>query len=177
MLKVWGLIILTGVLILVFPDIKTTIVLIIALILMAFGLNGIIPYHVAKRWIKVKGTIEVIKEHVEEVWDQQYSATSYYYPLVKYIYNYDGNNYKNDRVSFEKQNIWTDGINLWGDKLPESDKPWHEWVEGKEIDVYINPKTPQESVLIPFLAKKRRSHHLALILSGVIVFVLWMLLK
>ena len=159
-----------------YPEHAHYILLLISLLLIAFGAKASLPYCEAKKWIKSTATIRSLKETYEFVKESEYSKIKYYYPLVEYFYSYNNTTYTNTCVTFEKQNIWTSGYNLWGDKLPEKDKPWHSWKDNKEVTVYINPKSPQQSALLPFLSKKRRSHHLALIASGVLIFVIWALL-
>jgi hypothetical protein len=144
--------------------------------LIYYGIKGLLPYYEVRKWVKGSAEICSLKELYEMVKDGQYSETKYYYPLVEYAYNYKGIKYLNNCVSFEKQNIWTSGLNGWGDKLPETNKPWHSWIINESVAVYINPELPQQSVLLPFLTKKRKSHHLALIFGGVLIFGLWLLL-
>ena len=116
--------------------------------------------------MKAEETYKNVKEH-------QHSETKYYYPVVLYTYIFEGKEYRNSLVSFEIQNIWTTGYNGWGDKLPDSNKIWHSWKSGTVLDVYINPRNPNTSVLIPSITKHRKSHHLALIVSGILVFLFW----
>ena len=144
---------------------------------MANGIKSLLPYYDAKKWKKEIATINTIHEIFESVKVSQYSSTNYYYPLVEYSYHYKGTKYTNNCVTFEKQNIWTSGYNNWGEKLPDNERPWYTWSPGCKLEVFINPKNPYISVLLPFISKARKSHHLALIVAGVLIFIIWAILK
>lgn len=165
-----------GALIIFAPEHAHYLVLLISLVLIISGYTGLLPYKKAKKWLRDTAVIDSITETHDLI---QYggSSTPFYYPEVEYSYLYNGTRYTNSCVTFEKQNIWTCGYNNWGDELPEEDKAWYAWSQGNNAEVYINPKSPQQSVLFPFITKKRRSHHMAVIVSGILIFVAWLLLK
>jgi hypothetical protein len=169
-LTFWGFIFIS-------PENAHYVILLISLLLIIIGFKGLLPYSEAEKWIKSTATINSFKETYETVKEGPYSETDYYYPLVEYSYQHNDIQHTNNCVTFEKQNIWTSGYNNWGDKLPDSEKPWHTWSPGCEIEVFINPKKPQVSVLLPAVSKKRKSHHLALIVAGVLIFITWATLQ
>jgi hypothetical protein len=155
------------------PEYAHYALLLLSALLIARGIKSLLPYYQSKKWLKCKATIHRIEETFETVKVSQYSETEYYFPLVEYSYEFNSQSHSNDCVTFEKQNIWTSGHNAWGDILPETEKPWHSWTVGSYIDVYINPEKPHMSVLIATLSTSRKSHHFAVILSGVILLIIW----
>ena len=160
-----------------YPEHAHYILLLISLLLIAFGVKNLLPYFNAKKWIKSTATIRSLKETYELVQESEYYKTKYYYPLVEYFYSYNNSTYTGTCVTFEKQNMWISGYNSWGDKISKKEKPWSSWKENNQVTVYINKKSPHQSALLPFLSQKMRSHHLALIASGVLIFIAWVLLK
>jgi len=166
----------TGAFIIFAPEHAHYVVLLISLFLIVSGYNGLLRYKKATKWLKDTAIVDSITETYDLI-QGRYSRTPFYYPEVEYSYLFNGTRYTNNCVTFEKQNIWTSGYNKWGDKLPEEDKVWHAWSQGNNTDVYINPKSPQQSVLFPFITKKRKSHHMAMIVGGILIFIVWLLLK
>ena len=68
--------------------------------------------------------------------------------------------YKNDRVTFEIQNLLVD---------PETkEKLWSTWSVNQKVPVYFNPDNNSESVIIRCLLTKRKNHYIALFLAGVL---------
>ncbi|HKJ62761.1 MAG TPA: DUF3592 domain-containing protein [Hyphomicrobiales bacterium] len=149
--------------------------LLIAFALMFYGYRGVLPYERAKDWVKGTAILLEYKE-MSEVIPGDESRTEYFFPLVWYEYRFNGEKHTGSQVSFEKENVWTANQTYWGGAQPESYKPWHAWEVGRIMDVYINPKKPEESVLMPTLSKARKSHHLAVTTAGAFVFILWILL-
>lgn len=159
--------------VLVTPENAHHAILFIAIFLVSFGFIGIAPYLEAKNWLKSTAKILHIKEDFKNVMKSQYSETRYYYPVVLYTYTFEGKEYTNSLVSFEIQNIWSTGYNNWGDMLPDDNRIWHSWEPGTVLDVYIKPRNPAISVLLPVISNKRKSHHLALVAAGILVFLFW----
>ena len=158
------------------PDHAHHVALLISVLLISLGIKGISPYSKAKKWIKEKATIQFIEEDHETVRESQYLHIPYYFPNIEYAYDFHGTEYTNNLVSFERQNIWTCGLDMSGNKLPENSKPWNTWELGTVIDVYIDPNSPNQSVLFPVISKSRLFHHLAVIIGGCLVFSLWFII-
>jgi len=103
----------------------------------------------------------------------RFMSLRYYYPVVSYTYEVDGAMYASMRVCFEKENVWRPAVDDWGGRNQMDGFFWSEWAEGSVIDVYVRPGSPRESVIVRDLSRKRRSHHLAILLAGVLVITLW----
>lgn len=164
----------SGFFILFFPSGAHFVILLFSLSLISVGIRKLYPYFRAKKWIKLQATILDIQEVEESVIQSESGPSKYYYPVIVYQYEYMDSQFQANQVCFEKQNIWLAEYNLWGDKLREQDKFWCNWQVGSEIPVFINPRNPGQSVLITELSPKHRSHHYAIALSGVLLFVVWL---
>lgn len=158
-----------------FPDQKHHVLLLIAIFFLSLGLYGLTPYINAQNWIATNSLIKSIDETSEQVKEQKYTMTTYFYPSIEYSYEYNGKLYVNNKVSFDKKNIWTTGYNNWGDKLKETEKFWHNWKPGDTINIFVNASKPDQAVIIRELTKHRKSHHYAMVATGAIMFCIWLL--
>jgi len=150
------------------------IILLIALVLIVIGGGNLLKYKSHQSWFHstARLTSFEVKKHKEL---NQGPPTIYLYPAVEYEYEVDGTVYKNDVVAFEKENIWVlDGYG-WDGKLLQSKAKWSQWKVGMELPVFIDPENKEEAVLIVEISKRRRSHHLAFILAGVMLSALWLM--
>ena len=171
---VFGLVISATVMSL-FPDQAHLLALIVALLLIYFGLRGIAHYSRAEKWLPLEATICSVGEDWIDV-SLRYSKLRYFYPIVEYEYCFNGNDYKSDSVSFEVENIWVPESDAWGTKTKSGEKFWTGWRKGESIIVYVNPENPTESVVINKIDKKYRSQNLALIAGGVLIGFTWLCL-
>lgn len=159
----------------VYPEHAHYLLLALALILIATGSKSLLTYIMASSWHKHPAIITSINEESVDI-VHRYAPIKYYYPLISYQYDFDGQNYTSSRVSFEVENIWISAIDNWGMEMPETDKFWSHWQTGDSIDVFINPKRPDQSVLVRDLNSKRKSHYLAYVVAGIIIGVAWLLI-
>ena len=148
------------------------LLLLIALVFIYLGSSRIITYIRARNWVSNTATVASISEGQSLV-VLRYQKIKFYFPLIEYIYQYGGNSYSSNRVSFEKQNIWIPEVDIWGMPLDNSKKFWKDWSKDSIILIYVNPKNPAQSVIIKNLNKKRSSHHFALIIAGLLVLLIW----
>lgn len=151
------------------------LLLVIGSALIFLAVLRVYPYCRARRWRPVCATIVAVSQAWADV-PMRFMSLRYYYPLVEYAYEVDGAMYASTRVSFEKENVWQPAVDDWGGRNPRDEFFWSEWAEGSVIDVYVRPGSPRESVIVRDLSKKRRSHHMAILLAGVLVITLWALL-
>ena len=155
------------------PDSAHYVVLIMGMTLCFFGGKPLLRYREIHSWVESEGVLLRIDEVTEEVPDD-HGPIVYYFPAVEYEYSLDGENYQGNKVSVEKQNVWiTSEMSAWGIITP---KWWGKLEAGDKVPVFINPNNPTESMLIKNLSKARRSHHLALVVSGIILMVIWFFL-
>ncbi|MEW8507746.1 MAG: DUF3592 domain-containing protein [Candidatus Thiodiazotropha sp.] len=149
--------------------------LVIASILMIIGGGSLFKYRSLGSWIEGSAKLVAIEEREEEVAVSQYSILKYHYPLIEYEYSADGRHYGGNTVSLEKENVWVPEVNNWGDPTPEEDRWWRGLKPGDDIPVYINPRNRGESVLVKGSSTSRRSHHLALLLGGLLIALIWLM--
>jgi len=118
-------------------------------------------YLKAKKWHKTQGKlIEVTHGSFQEL-NLYSSPTVFSYPSATYTYTINNKPYKNNIVTFERNNLF---------KIKNIDKSfWDEWKAGDNIEVYYNPSNHTESALVPNMSKKRRSHYLALVVAGLLI--------
>lgn len=158
------------------PQYAHHMLLVVAAVLLFLGGSAVLQYRTRTNWIEKKAILKSIKECEEEVALSVYRKIKYFYPVIKYEYAANGTTHFGTRVSFEKENFWVPEVNQWGDPTPLEKKWWLSLKPGKEIPVYVNPHNAKEAVLIKTVTKNRFSHHLALLASGIIVTLIWLLL-
>lgn len=158
-----------------FPEIAHHLILMIGAAMVFYSLRTLKHYGDLQSWNLEKAKIESIREVTDEQTEGTSGSVKYFYPEIKYHYTVNDNNYASKTVSLEKQNIWCAESNIWGETLTENEKWWSALKVGYELSAYINPKDPEESVLIRNLRNSRRSHHLAILSGGILICFLWLL--
>jgi hypothetical protein len=152
------------------------LLLIISAVLVFVGSRSLRKYKDQANWIEGKAKLKSINEREEEVAISEYSRLKYYYPEMEYEYVANGATHVGKIVFLEKENVWVPEVNTWGDPTPEERRWWLSLKPEDELPVYINPRNASEAVLMNDVAKERRSHHLALIVSGLLVGLIWLFL-
>ncbi|MEW8523899.1 MAG: DUF3592 domain-containing protein [Candidatus Thiodiazotropha endolucinida] len=152
------------------------LLLVISITLILIGGGSFLKYKQHNNWIEDKAKIVDIGEASEIVAIGQYSKLKYFYPVIDYEYAVDGKNYSGNTVSNEKENVWVAEVNGWGDPNPETARWWLSLKPEDDIPVFINPKNHSDTVLVKGASKVRRSHHLALLLGGLLLGLIWLTL-
>jgi hypothetical protein len=154
------------------PQYVHYVVLLMAASLLTFGARR---FHISskpKNWLASDATITSISEESEEV-IMLYSAVRYYYPLVTYKYSYGGDEYASNLVALDKKDIMVPEIDNWGTRMGDDKKFWHDWKIGDVITVYVNPDSPANSVIIVKAVTSSKSQDIAMMLGGLILFLVW----
>ncbi len=140
------------------------ILTIIGITLISLAIYKSRKYFIAKKWQKTKGIfIEVGEVSFEELNLYSYPS-AFIYPTTKYEYYVNEKKYINSLVSFEIENITK--------RKGSNEVFWGNWKKGNNVDIYFNPVNHSESVIIPNMLPHRRSHYLAIIISGVLLIVI-----
>lgn len=139
----------------------------IAAALMFVGIKGMLTYLRAKHWTPVTAEIISLSEGYKEV-VIAYSSFKHYFPVVQYRYVFAGKQYFSGRASLHIQDIWVCEVDGWGRATSDEKKIWHKWRVNEPIQVFVDPRKPQRSVIERGMPKVRRSHYLALIVSGIL---------
>lgn len=112
-----------------------------------------------RKWKEV--TIEIETIGVDYKYDViKYARLVYYFPVARYSYRIDGKVLQSRSVSLDKKGIWKDNIEA-ANKLAEE-------ILAKKI-AYLNPNDMTQSVLLPYVSKKRSSHYYSLTVSGLLL--------
>lgn len=173
--KLFAALLVAAFFIFMFPEIAHHLILVIGGGMVFYSLRILKRYGDLQSWTLEKAKIETIREVTDEQAEGSSGSLTYFYPEIKYHYTYKGQTYNSKTVSIEKQNIWCAESNIWGESLTENEKWWSALKVGYELSAYINPKNPEDSVLIRNLGNSRRSHHLAILSGGILICFLWLL--
>lgn len=173
--KLFAALLVAAIFIFIFPDITHHLILVIGAGMVFYSLHILKRYGDFQSWTLEKARIETIREVTDEQAEGSSGTLTYFYPEIKYHYTVNDKTYNSKTVSLEKQNIWCAESNIWGESLAENEKWWSALKVGYELSVYINPKNPENSVLIRNLRSSRRSHHLAILSGGILICFLWLL--
>ena len=152
------------------------ILLAVSVALIALGLYRIFIYKSSSTWEKVSANILSIQEHCKKV-VSEYSLIKYYYPKISYEYTYNKVKYESDTVCNNIENIWVCEVDNYGLEIKPEKRFWGTWKKNSNIEVYVNPSKPEESVVINTLNKYYKSHNLALIASGVLILMVLYAIK
>lgn len=166
---------LAGVVVLALPEKAPHLLLMIGALLMAKGGSKINTARKKTKWPKVVAVLRSVDEDEFGTIESEYqkSPRQYSYPVVEYEYEIDGKSFRSTKVSDSVKDIAVPAIGNFGSKIPDSEKFWHTWVKGTNVTAYVNPKDPSDAVLVPQLPKKRKSHYVALVVSGVLLLLCW----
>jgi hypothetical protein len=175
LLKIVGILIAVLGSIAIFPEYGLYVMFLFAICLFLSGFMAIVKYKDANSWIESVAVINTIDESSEEI-VEGHVTTTYHYPEISYEYCLNKNTYRSNKVSFEKKNIWRTKEDIWGYEPLNPNWWWQDLKKGDKHQVFVNPKDITDSVLIKDLSKKRKSHHLALMISGVFLGVICMFL-
>ncbi|MES9992660.1 MAG: DUF3592 domain-containing protein [Candidatus Thiodiazotropha sp.] len=156
------------------PQYAHHILLLIAAILIIIGAGSLLDYRSQSGWRESRAKVLSIEEREEEIATTEYSRLKYFYPVIEYEYTADGQSYRGSTVSLEKQNIWVPEVNNWGDATPKEDRWWRSLKPGDDLPIHINTRNHDETTVIKGASKARRSHHLALIFSGILIALIWL---
>ncbi len=173
--KLFVALLVAAIFIFMFPEIAHHLILLIGGGMMFYSLRILKRYGDLQSWSLEKAKIEHIGEIIDEQPDGNAGTLKYSYPEIKYHYTVKDQIYQSETVSLEKQNIWCAEANIFGESLTENEKWWSALKVGYELSAYINPENPEDSVLIKNLSNSRRSHHLAILSSGILICFLWLL--
>ena len=139
------------------------IITFIGAVLTFIGIRGLSRYRVACKWPRTDGVlVDLHPGYAEE--RIKYSSLRYEYPVAVYEYYVQGKKHVGTRISVEPKNAW-----VLVDEVSRS--PWSQWKKGEKVAVFFDPGNPAHSVLIPQLQPRRRSHLLALALSGLLLLL------
>ena len=132
-------------------------------ILTFIGIRGLNRYRLVGKWSHTDGVlIELHSGYAEE--RIKYSSLKYEYPVAEYEYYVQGKKHVGTKITVEPKNAW-----VLVDEVSHSQ--WSQWKKGENVPVFFDPCNPAHAVLIPQLQPRRRSHLVALTLSGLLLLL------
>lgn len=139
------------------------IITFVGALLTFIGIRGLNRYCVVRKWMRTDGVfIDLRPGYAEE--RIKYSSLGYQYPVAEYEYYVQEKKHVGTKISIEPKNAWV--------LLDEaSQPPWAQWKKGEKVTVFFDPSNPAHSVLITEIQPHRRSHLLALTLSGLLLLL------
>lgn len=104
-------------------------------------------YFISKSWVKVLANINDI--YISEVKFVSSIMNSYkvWQPKISYDFKVDGNIYQGSRLSFENKKFEYNLDPNTSSNYHKVNFDFENWVETKKIEVYFNPKNPNQSVI------------------------------
>lgn len=97
----------------------------------------------------------------------RYARLTYYYPVVKYRYEIDGQKIESNSVALDKKSIWVDSQKM-AEVLVDQIR--------RERTAYCDPNDIRRSVIYTSLSPRRVSHYRTFVLSGIILMIVSVLL-
>jgi len=158
-------------------DFMHLVIFLVSIALFSIGAYRLNKYKSLNKWIKLKANISSVKEQYKDVALSEYTTVKYFYPEISYDYIVNNHSYTSSSVSSNIENIWVCEVDNFGVETKDKNMFWRALKNTDVIDVYINPKNPEESVIITAFSTTYKSHNLALIISGILIFLLWLYLK
>lgn len=143
------------------PDKPFLLIIFVGASLMLWSSVNFLRYYRAKFWLETIATLQSVEVHNAPVPSGSGKLT-YLYPSLIYEFKVYDVRYTGNRASIELENIWVLDYK-------KKNAPWIGWHNDTEISVFYSPKNPEESCVFRDLSRKRRSHHLALFISGVLI--------
>lgn len=159
--------------VILFPRHAHYLVLAMGGVLVARGIIPLRRYRTLEAWVQRTAVVKRIEEREEVIPLSESTRNKYFCPAVEYEYLSNGQRHVARTVSLEKENVWVPEIDQWGNRTPPSARWWMTLAPGSEVPVFVNPRDEREAVLVRTLDKRRRSHHLALVVAGFILLAVW----
>lgn len=136
------------------------IILYVGIAFLAYGVYVLLNHSSAKSWPTVEGKLTALS-YVEEFETGEYRVI-YLAPKPKYDYVVNG-------VSYQGNTFCLDTKSGWIEERKVSKTSNFFCNVGDSLEVRYNPKNPAKSILQVLLSPKRKSHYLAICVSGILL--------
>lgn len=114
--------------------------------LMILGIKRIRLAHATKTWTKTWG--KITQSRMETGTDSD--GDPVYKPIIKYTYTVMGQEFQGNQVYFQVMK----SITYSGNNLSFTEKMTNKYPPGKTVEVFYNPRKPQQAVLEPGVSLK-----------------------
>lgn len=136
------------------------IIFFVGLAFLAYGVYVLLNHSIAKSWPTVEGKLKALS-YVEELEPSEYRVM-YLAPKPKYEYVVNGVSYQGNTFCLDTKSGWIEEK-----KISKASNFFCN--VGDSLKVRYNPKNPVKSVLQVSLSPKRKSHYLAICVSGILL--------
>lgn len=162
----------SGIFLFLIPNQSHLVLLIFSFFLMYYGWVWLRYYSSLKDWQRVDARILVILE--KEIDEHENSIpTKYFYPEIEYEYTIENKLYVSNTVGHGIENYWVPEYDDSGWKNKNEVKFWNSWKKNTMIQIFVNPNNPRISVIVNKLKSNRKSHYLAIFVSGILLLICW----
>lgn len=118
----------------------------------------------SRNWRKTTGTIDSAEIGEYSLSESQYRRQTYYYPIIVFSFQLGAR-------QIQSRNAAADLRSHWSPDKAEIESAMKQYEAGNTVTVYVNPRRPSHSVLWPGLSRYRRSHYLAILVGGILLFL------
>ena len=163
---------LTGVLVVAFPQHGHLVVLMLAIGFLVHGFRQWRYYHSLKHWLPTAAHIT----HLEEKIAQQAihgGVREFVYPHMVFSYDIADQTYQSKTVSPHIKNVWVPVVDGWGSATPLNQRWWRALSVGQSGQVFVHPDRHDWAFFTVECRAKVRSHIHALMMSGVFLLCVW----
>ena len=127
-------------------------------------------------WVEINARILSISEETEKVLLSEVASMNYYFPRIKYCYQYGGITYESDVVGNDIKSIWMPEFDDFACPTNRENYFWNDWKEGSTIKIFINPKNPEKSIIIKPINRKDLNYSLFIMICGAVLLLTWLFL-
>lgn len=133
-------------------------------------------YYSMNTWVEINARILSINEETEKVLLSEVASMNYYFPRIKYCYQYGGNAYESDVVGNDIKSIWMPEFDDFAYPTNRKEYFWNNWKEDDTITIFINPKIPEKSIIVKPIKRKDLHYSFFIMLFGVVLLLAWVFL-
>lgn len=131
---------------------------------LAYGAYVLNRHSIANSWPTVEGKLVTLVYGLDfEV--GRYTKFQYRFPKPTYEYQVDGVQYLGNKVNHDIKSTWI------AVEKPNQQPDFYCKVDGL-LTVHYNPKNPAKSILQVDLSRNRKSHYLAICVTGILLIVI-----
>ena len=127
-------------------------------------------------WIETNAIILSINEETEKVLLSEVASMNYFFPRIQYCYQYGDVTYKSDVVGNDIKSVWMPEFDDFAYPINRNNYFWNNWKEGDSIKIFINPKTPEKSIIVKPINRKDLNYGSFTMLCGVVLLFAWLFL-
>ena len=149
------------------------LLIIISIVCIIYSARKYYLYYSMNTWLEINARILSINEVTEKVLLSEVASMNYYFPRIKYCYQYGGITYESDVVGNDIKSIWMPEFDDFAYPTDRKDYFWNNWKEDDTITIFINPKIPEKSIIVKPIKRKDLHYSLFIMFCGVVLLLAW----